>query len=122
MPLLLATNMHHKTRVMVHLVALASLPVHEIARIRERTSISSGATINVIGKGGVKAAVPMHEVLLELAQARCLGTAWWFPPEGVTTPPHSTKIGGYALGTSMERAGVPGSAHSLRYWFSTNLV
>ncbi|MHD0307201.1 tyrosine-type recombinase/integrase [Rhodococcus erythropolis] len=26
------------------------------------------------------------------------------------------------MSTSMERAGVPGSAHSLRHWFGTNLV
>lgn len=67
MPLLLATNMHHKTRVMVHLAALAGLRVHEIARIRGEDVDPIGRTINVTGKGGVKAAIPMHQVVLELA-------------------------------------------------------
>ncbi len=77
MPLLLATNMHHTTRAMVHLAALTVLRVHEIDLIVR--------TINVTGKAGVKASIPMHEALLKLASSMP-PRGWWFPSRGGSNP------------------------------------
>lgn len=121
MPRLLGQRMHKRTRVMILLACLAGLRVHEIAKIRGEHFDLVGRTMTVIGKGGHRATLPMHPLLIE--------AAWTMPRKGHWFPANSTRSGhvlprsvGTIIKQVMVRAGVPGTAHSLRHWYGTTLV
>lgn len=112
---LLSAPMYRRTRVMVLLAAYAGLRVHEIAQVRGEDQ--RGGTLRVVGKGGVQAALAIHPMIAGAAVSMP-ATGWWFPapgggghltPNGVTT----------TVGRAMRRAGVSGTAHSLRHWYAT---
>lgn len=121
LPRLLATSMWKTTRTMILLAALAGLRVHEIAKVRGESVDLEGMTLRVKGKGGHVATLPLHPLLADEAKGYPR-SGWWFPSP--------TREGRPILGQSvsnritevMRRAGVPGSAHSLRHWFGTTLV
>lgn len=121
LPRLLGTRMRKRTRVMILLATLAGLRVHEIAKFRGEHVDLVGRTITVTGKGGHREVLPLHPLLLE--------AAYTMPRRGFWFPANSTREG-HMLWRSvsgtirevMRRAGVPGSAHSLRHWYGTTLV
>lgn len=121
MPVLVQTRMHRKTRVMVHLAALAGLRVHEIARVRGEDVDIVAKTITVVGKGEVTAVLPLHPDLVELAKTMPR-RGWWFPSRGGRLPHMAPKSVTNTLCGLMIRAEVPGSGHRLRHWFATMLV
>lgn len=121
MPLLLATRMHKRTRVMILLAALAGLRVHEIAKFRGEHVDIIGRTITVVGKGGVKEVLPLHPLLLEVAYTMPR-RGWWFPTNSTRTGHVLARSVSGIISRAMERAGIPGSAHSLRHWYGTTLV
>lgn len=116
---LVAVLNRKRTRAMVMLAALAGLRVHEIAKVRGEDFDARAGTLRVTGKGNVTAILPLHPELAELV-AIMPSHGWWFPSHN----------GGHVhwrsvsdtIRHALRRAGVPGSAHSIRHWFGTSLV
>lgn len=123
---LLDSRMHRRTRTMILLAAFQGLRVHEIAKIRGEDVDHVGKRIYVVGKGGVDEWLPLHPRVA--AEARGYPRrGYWFTTyignaehreSGPVLPASVSSI----VSIAMERAGVPGSAHSLRHWFGTQLV
>lgn len=122
---LLASGIRARTRTMVLLAAYQGFRVSEIANVRGSDVDVIGQTIRVDGKGNVVAYLPLHPVIA--AEAQKYGRGWWFVQH---VPNHRSRSGGPILGGSvgrivgdaMARAGIPGSAHSLRHWFASELL
>lgn len=120
MPALLTTRMHRSTRVMILLCALAGLRVHEVAKIRGEDVDLVVGEIAVTGKGGVRRLLPMPPDLLEIARSMPR-RGFWFPSDSTLGHIRSQSVSTVISGV-MRRAGVPGTAHSLRHWYATTLV
>lgn len=124
---LLAASMYARTRTMMILAAYQGLRASEIARVRSDDVDLEGERLLVLGKGGVRAVLPLHPVVARRAELH--GPGWWFPQQQHGTN-SKTKSGGPVLGESvtdavrqtMKRAGVRGSCHSLRHWYATELL
>lgn len=124
---LLATPMRRRTRVMILLAAYQGLRVHEIAKVRADDVDVTGGTLTVNGKGGVVSSLPLHPIIAAAAK-RMPARGWWFPAyepnvmfpdcRGHVLPRSVSTI----IGKVMERAGVPGTPHSLRHWHATELL
>lgn len=128
MPVLLATRMHHRTRVMILLAAFTGLRVHEIAKINGADFDRLGGTLTVLGKGGVTRVLPLHPLVVrELERMPVRG--WWFPTHvrgNVTGVGHVlSRSVSDIVGDAMKRAGIPdgyATAHCLRHWFATRML
>lgn len=119
---LLEMRMHHRTRVMILLAALAGLRVHEIAKLRGEDVDLDARTLRVTGKGGRTDNVPLHHLLVAAALTMPR-RGWWFPANNRRPGEHlHDKSVSDIIGDVMRRAGVPGTPHSLRHWYGTNLV
>lgn len=116
---LLASRMHHRTRVMIHLGAYQGLRVHEVAKIRGEDVDLRNHTLDVVGKGGVRATIPLHDVLAFDAKSMPV-RGWWFPAEDGAHPIRRDSVSAI-ISTAMARAGVDGTAHQLRHWYGTTL-
>lgn len=119
---LLGIRMHHRTRVMILLAALAGLRVSEVAKVRGEDIDLASDRIYVIGKGSKRAWVPMHSILMDVARDMPqLG--WWFPGN-CRRPgqPIRSKSVSDVIGGAMRRAGIQGTPHSLRHWYATTLL
>lgn len=118
---LLASRMHRRTRTMIVLAAYAGLRVHEIAKIRGEDVDLIGEMILVDGKGGVREFLPLHEMVAREA-LRYPRRGWWFPAyDGDNRPVRANSVSDI-VSRAMARAGIPGSAHSLRHWYGTELL
>lgn len=119
---LLATRMHHRTRVMILLALLAGLRVSEIAAVRGEHVDPSVPNIWVDGKNRKSRTIPLHPLLVSAAET--------MPTHGFWFPANSTRPGEPVLGKSvshiisltMRRADVGGTPHKLRTWFGTTLL
>lgn len=122
---LLNSGIHARTRTMVLLAAYQGLRASEIARVRGSDVDVASGTLHVVGKGDVHADVPLHPLVA--AEAAKYGRGWWFPQYVGNA---SGAGGGPILGESvtgvvaaaMRRAGIPGTCHSLRHWYATELL
>lgn len=122
---LLASRMHRRTRAMILLMAYQGLRAFEVAKFRGSDIDRVSRELVVLGKGGVLSVLPLHPVVEALADQH--GDGWWFPQH---VPNSTGDQGGPILGRSvsnivsaaMRRAGVPGTAHSLRHWHATTLL
>lgn len=125
--LLLGTRMKSRTRTMILLAAYQGLRVHEVAKIRGEDVDLLAGRLRVIGKGGSDVDLPLHPVIAEQAR-RYPRRGYWFPSyidnrvAPATEGPVLSKSVSTAIGNVMRRAGVPGTPHSLRHWFGTELV
>lgn len=117
----LAACNRQSTRAMVLLAALAGLRVHEIAKVRGDDFDLEKATLVVIGKGNKRAVIPLHPVLIDLAQAMP-DVGYWFTPWDKPDTPITGKSCGQAISRAMRRAGVDATAHQLRHWYGTSLL
>lgn len=119
---LLGARMHHRTRVMILLAALAGLRVAEISRVRGEDIDRDANRLYVAGKGGKQAWVPMHPLVADAA-ATMPARGIWFPGNrrrpGKPLLPKSVSD---VIGQAMRRAGVVGTPHALRHWYGTNLL
>ncbi len=114
--------MHHRTRVKILLAALAGLRVHEIAKVRGEDVDIDGRVLRVTGKGGRTDNIPLHNLLVAAAMTMPK-RGWWFPANGRRPGEHlRDKSVSDIIGDAMRRADVPGTPHSLRHWYGTNLV
>lgn len=121
---LLATRMHIKTRAMILLAALAGLRVHEIAKVKGEDVDLVAGILHVVGKGGVVDELPLHPLLVEVAQL-LPRRGYWFPANSRAVQPNTcvrSKSVSDIIAGVMRRAEVPGTPHSLRHWFGTTLV
>ncbi|KLO29573.1 hypothetical protein ABH37_13205 [Mycobacterium haemophilum] len=119
---LLEMRMHHRTRVMILLAALAGLRVHEIAKVRGEDVDIDGRILRVTGKGGRTDSIPLHNLLLAAALTMPR-RGWWFPANARRPGEHlHSKSVSDIIGDAMRRADIPGTPHSLRHWFGSNLV
>ena len=119
---LLLARMHHRTRVMILLAALAGLRVSEIARVRGEDLDLAGPRIYVIGKGQKRACLPLHPLLVEMA-ASMPRRGWWFPANNRRPGDHiHGKSVSDIIGQAMRRAGARGTPHSLRHWTGSTLL
>lgn len=115
---LLAAANRRRTRAMLILAVTAGLRVHEIAKIRGEHF--RDGYLHVIGKGGVGALLPVHPMLR--AEATHWPDGYWFPSYSMSGEPITPKQVGRALGDLMRRCGIPGTAHSLRHYFGTEIL
>jgi integrase/recombinase XerD len=117
--LLLRKVNRRRTRAMVLLAAYEGLRVSEIARVRGEHF--RGGRLEVIGKGGHAASLPVHALVNDLAdtfpQIGC-----WFPSYLNPSKPITGNNVSRIVSELMDRAGVPGSAHSLRHWYGTEVL
>lgn len=119
---ILTTPMHHRTRVMVLLASLAGLRVSEIARVRGEDIDVKAPRMYVLGKGGKRAWVPMHALLVEAALTMPR-RGWWFPANSRRPGDHvHSKSVSDIIGDVMRRAGAVGTPHSLRHWNGSTLL
>ncbi len=110
-----------RTRAMISLAAFAGLRVHEIAKLRGQDISITDKTLRVVGKGGVSAVLPLHPELEDLA-AMMPARSWWFPSHTDPRRPIRSQSVTQTIIKTMTRAGVPGSAHSIRHHYGTVLV
>lgn len=119
---LLTMRMHHRTRVMIMLAALAGFRVSEIAKVRGEDLDLQAPRIFVIGKGGKRAWVPLHPLLVDAADTMPQ-RGWWFPANSRRPGEHlHPKSVSDIIGQAMRRGGVAGTPHSLRHWYGTTLL
>lgn len=119
---LLNLRMHHRTRIMILLSALAGLRVAEVARVKGEDIDLGAGRIHVLGKGSKKAWVPLHPILIDAA-ATMPKTGYWFPANRRRPGEHiRAKSVSDIIGQAMKRAGARGTPHSLRHWYATTLL
>jgi site-specific recombinase XerD len=119
---ILTTPMHHRTRVMILLASLAGLRVSEIARTRGEDIDVKTPRMYVIGKGGKRAWVPLHPLLVDAALTMPL-RGWWFPANNRRPGDHvHGKSVSDIIGQVIRRVQARGTPHSLRHWCGTTLL
>lgn len=119
---LLRTRMHHRTRVMILLAALAGLRVGEVSRVRGDDIDVSAPRMYVLGKGGSKKWVPLHPILVDAALTMPR-RGWWFPANSNRPGDHVlAKSVSDIIGQAMRRSGARGTPHSLRHWTGSTLL
>lgn len=119
---LLNLRVHHRTKVMILLAALAGLRVAEIARVKGDDIDLDARRIHVLGKGSKKAWIPLHPLLIDIA-ATMPTHGYWFPGNCRRPGEHiRSKSVSDIIGQAMKRAGVRGTPHSLRHWYATTLL
>lgn len=119
---LLCTPMHHRTRVMILLAALAALRVSEVARVRGEDIDVSAPRMYVLGKGGSRKWVPLHPLLVDAALTMPR-RGWWFPANSRRPGDHvHPKSVSDIISQAMRRAGARGTPHSLRHWTASSLL
>ncbi len=118
---LLSSRMHRRTRTMILLAAYEGLRMHEVAKIRGEDVDLVGGQLFVIGKGGVDEVLPLHELVAAEA-AHYPRRGYWFP--SYKDPARAVLANSVSsiVSRAMERAGVPGTGHSLRHWYATELL
>lgn len=107
-----------QTRAYVILACYAGLRVHEIAKVRGEDV--NGDELQVTGKGGSSAAVPMHPMVAALA-AVMPRSGWWFPTRSQSGHVHRCSVSS-AIKRAMVRAGVPGTPHAGRHHYGTQVL
>lgn len=122
--LLLTSGIRGRTRTWVLLAALEGLRVHEIAKVRGEDVDRRMKTLRVVGKGGVDEELPLHPMIAAEAR-RYPREGYWFPSYeayGRAGEPVLGATVSITISRAMRRAGVPGTAHSLRHWYGTNVL
>lgn len=116
---LLTTRMRAETRTKILLGAYQGLRASEIAKVRGTDVDLIGGTLTVIGKGDVHDYLPLHPIVAREAE-RYDDRGWWFAgsDQGHTFAESVTDV----VGDAMKRARVPGTCHSLRHWYGTELL
>lgn len=119
---LMTLRVHYRTRVMILLAALAGLRVSEIARVKGEDIDLGAGRIHVLGKGGKLAWVPLHPILISVAETMPK-EGYWFPGNSRRPgQPIRSKSVSDIIGQAMQRSGARGTPHSLRHWYATTLL
>lgn len=118
---LLASGIRSRTRTAVLLCSYQGLRVHEAAKIRGQDIDLIAHTLRVVGKGSVDEIVPLHPLVAAEA-AKYPRRGYWFPSYTRPGEPIRSTSLSAVISRAMQRAGVPGTAHSLRHWYATELL
>jgi integrase/recombinase XerD len=118
---LLASGIRGRTRAAVLLCAMQGLRVHEAAKMRGEDIDLEADTLRVVGKGGVDETIPLHPDVAAVA-SDFPRAGFWFPSYAHPDRPVRRESLSAVISRAMKRAGVPGTAHSLRHWHATELV
>lgn len=123
---LLASGIRARTRAMVLLGAYAGFRAADIANMHGSQVDMVAGELEVTGKGGVHAVLPLHPLIAEAA-ADYPHDDWWFPQhianhKSASSGPILPNSVTGTIGTAMKRAGIRGSCHSLRRWFASELL
>lgn len=116
---ILAIQLRKPIRAMIILAAFQGFRTHEIAKVKGEDFNLVERTVTVTGKGGLTVVLPLHPETAFFARTMPT-TGFWFP--GADRGHQRRESVGNAIKAAMVRAGVVGSAHSLRHWFGTALV
>jgi integrase/recombinase XerD len=119
--LLLESGIRRRTRTAVLLCSYQGLRVHEAAKVRGEDVDLVGGRLRVVGKGGVDKWVALHPLVAAEAQSYPR-RGYWFPSPTRPNRPVRRESLSAVISRAMARAGVPGTAHSLRHWFGTELL
>lgn len=118
---LLQSGIRRRTRTAVLLCAYEGLRVHEAAKVRGEDVDLVGQRLRVVGKGGVEKWLPLHPAIMTEAR-RYPRRGYWFPsPKRPGRPIRRDSLSA-VISRAMRRCDVPGTAHSLRHWFGTELM
>lgn len=117
---LLSMRLRPRTRTMILLAAYQGLRASEVAAVAGTDIDAIGQTFTVLGKGGVLATLPLHPVIQLEAEHYPQGL--WFPsPHDSSRPIYGESVTD-VVGEAMKRAGIPGTCHSLRHWYATEML
>lgn len=116
---LLSQPLRPRTDAMVNLAAFQGFRAHEIAKVRGEDFDLVSRTVHVIGKGAFSATLPLHSRVATIA-AHMPRRGFWFP--GRTNGHQRRESVCQTIKDAIVRAGVSGSAHSLRHWFASALL
>ena len=108
------------TRDKILLGAYAGLRVHEIAKIRGQDVDLSAGKIFVKGKGRREDFIPLHPILLALAEDYPSG--FWFPSPSDPLSHVTSRRVSIAISSAFARAGIRATAHQLRHYYATELL
>jgi site-specific recombinase XerD len=118
---LLGSNVRRRTRTAVLLAACQGLRVHEVVKVRGEDVDLIGGRLRTVGKGGVDRWKPLHPLVA--AEARDYPRrGYWFPSHVHHGRPIRSDSLSAVISRAMKRVDVPGTAHSLRHWYGTELV
>lgn len=117
----LASRIHKRTRVMIHLMAYQGLRRHEVAKFSGDDIDRLARTVSVVGKGGVAAINPLHPVIAADAETMPRH-GWWFPSYRDPAEHVRAQSVGEVVAKAMRRAGVDATGHQLRHWYGTTLL
>lgn len=119
--ILLASGIRRRTVTALLLCAYLGLRVHEVVKVRGEDVDLVGQRFRVMGKGGVEKWLPLHPVIAAEAN-QYPRRGYWFPSH--TRPGRTIRSDSLsaAISRAMQRSGVPGTAHSLRHWYGTELL
>lgn len=113
-----ADNRARQTAAYVILAAYAGLRVHEVAKVRGEDIAAE--EIEIVGKGGSRASVPLVPVIERLA-GTMPRTGYWFPSGSERGHVSRCSVSA-AIGRAMKRAGVRGTPHALRHFYCTQVL
>ncbi|NUP83862.1 MAG: tyrosine-type recombinase/integrase [Nonomuraea sp.] len=119
--LLLDSGIRGRTRTVVLLCSYQGLRVHEAAKIRGEDVDLISMTLRVVGKGAVDEVVPLHPLIAAEA-AKYPRRGYWFPSYVRPGRPVRRESLSAVISRAMKRLGIPGTAHSLRHWYATQLL
>lgn len=106
-----------RTRDWLLIPLLSGLRAHEIAKVRGEDVSPEG--IYVEGKGGVKANIPIHPELWQMAM-RYPRAGWWFPNnKGGHVSGHLVTV---EVSKLFDSLGLSGSVHRMRHTYGTRLL
>lgn len=109
-------------RAWLLLAAYQGLRAHEIAKIRGEDI--RGDVLDVLGKGGVHATVPLHPAIADLSE-EYPRRGYWFPtdPSRRTAYPYIWPgTVSRLVGAHFRAHGVEGATHRLRHWTGTTTL
>jgi site-specific recombinase XerD len=118
---LLTSRIRQRTRTAILLGAYQGLRVHEIAKVRGEDIDLIGKRFRVVGKGAADKWLPLHPII-EAESRNYPRRGYWFP--SAKRPGHPVRRDSLSavISRAMSRASVPGTAHSLRHWYGTELI
>lgn len=119
--ILLASRMTWRARSMVLVAAYQAMRCMEVAQIHGEDIDRDAGLIRVTGKGGHIRVLPLHPIVADLA-AVMPARGWWFPSPVKRGRPVAARAVSTTVGRAMRRAGVRGTAHSLRHWSATTML
>lgn len=110
-----------RTRAFITLGAFQGLRASETARVHGHDLDLGEGTLAVLGKGSVRAVLPLHPCVVELA-ALMPANDYWFPSPARPGHPISPCIVMTAMREACAEVGVHIVSHQLRHWYGSTLV